>query len=345
MIHGAICGKFRIIHIAHKELMIQAMGKVDHLHIFVCDVANIKRYASILETKIAIGEILKKYDTPFTIHVLSPQELKDAPAPSLEWDKLLLSKVEKLDVIFDSKEVYGNTIIHNEYLNLFNSKKISASDIEKNPYGDYESNLIAPEFMRFMNKKVVLTGIESCGKTTIAKKLADFFHTTYSEEYGKYYSKDELGSIEACYQPKDFVHIANSQLLQDKMKNKFAHRILIVDTDPIVTLFYLELYKSDIMLDGNISEEDYNKAYAELIEKCRNYTADLFIYLTPKVKFIQDGTRLVPDEARRITLDTHLQELYAKFNIPLTIVNSTNYNDRFTDAVKAIKTKFDIDNT
>ncbi|MGL4662919.1 MAG: AAA family ATPase, partial [Culicoidibacterales bacterium] len=239
MIHGAICGKFRIIHVAHKELMIQAMGKVDHLHIFVCDVANIKRYASILETKIAIGEILKKYDTPFTIHVLSPQELIDSPAPSPEWDRLLLSKAGQIDVIFDSKEVYGNTLLHNEYINLFSSKKISASDIEKNPYGDYEANLIAPEFMRFMNKKVVLTGIESCGKTTMAKKLADFFHTTYSEEYGKYYSNEELGSIESCYQPKDFVHIANSQLLQDKLKNKKAHRMLIVDTDPIVTLFYL----------------------------------------------------------------------------------------------------------
>lgn len=344
MKHGAICGKFRIIHVAHKELMIQAMGKVDHLHIFVCDVPHLKRYATILETKIAIGEILKKYDTPFTIYTLSPEELADAPAPSPEWDRLLLSKAGHIDIIFDSKEVYGNTLIHNEYINLFSSKKISASDIEKNPYGSYESSLIAPEFMRFMNKKIVLTGIESCGKTTVAKKLSDFFHTTYSEEYGKYYSKDELGSIESCYQPKDFVHIANSQLLQDKSKNKSAHRMLIVDTDPIVTLFYLELYKSDIMLDGNVSEEDYQKAYAELVEKCRNYTADLFIYLTPKVKFIQDGTRLVPDEARRIKLNEHLQDLYAQFNIPLTIIDSIEYNDRFIDTVNAIKDAFDIDN-
>lgn len=343
MIHGAICGKFRIIHVAHKELMIQAMGKVDHLHIFVCDVPHIKRYASILETKIAIGEILKKYDTPFTIHVLTPTELQDSPAPSPEWDRLLLSKAGQLDVIFDSKEVYGNTLIHNEYINLFSSKKISASDIEKNPYGDYESTLIAPEFMRFMNKKIVLTGIESCGKTTIAKKLSDFFHTTYSEEYGKYYSKDELGSIESCYQPKDFVHIANAQLLQDKSKNKHASRMLIVDTDPIVTLFYLELYKSDIMLDGNITEDDYTKAYTELVEKCRNYTADMFIYLTPKVKFIQDGTRLVPDEERRIKLNERLQALYQAFNIPLTIIDSINYNDRFIDTVNAIKTEFEID--
>lgn len=343
MKHGAICGKFRIIHIAHKELMIQAMGKVDHLHIFICDVPNIKRYASLLETKIAIGEILKKYDIPFTIHTLTSQELIDAPAPSPEWDRLLLSKAGQLDVIFDSKEIYGNTLIQNEYITLFSSKKISASDIEKNPYSDYESSLIAPEFMRFMNKKVVLTGIESCGKTTIAKKLSDFFHTTYSEEYGKYYSKDELGSIESCYQPKDFVHIANAQLLQDKLKNKYAHRMLIVDTDPIVTLFYLELYKSDIMLDGNISEEDYIKAYTELVEKCRNYTADIFIYLTPKVKFIQDGTRLVPDEERQIQLNERLQSLYKHFNIPLTIVDSINYNDRFIDTVNVIKAEFDID--
>lgn len=345
MIHGAISGKFRIIHVAHKELMIQAMGKVDHLHVFVCDVPNIKRYATILETKIAIGEILKKYDTPFTIHVLTPTELEDAPAPSPEWDRLLLSKAGQLDVIFDSKEAYGNVIIRNEYINLFNSKRISASDIEKNPYGDYEASLIAPEFMRFMNKKVVLTGIESCGKTTIAKKLSDFFHTAYSEEFGKYYSKDELGSIESCYQPKDFVHIANSQLLQDKTKNKSAHRMLIVDTDPIVTLFYLELYKSEIMINNDLTEDEYNKAYNELVEKCRNYTADLFLYLTPKVKFVQDGTRLVPDEKRRIALNKHLLELYERFNISLTIIDSINYNDRFIDSVNAIKKEFDIDNT
>lgn len=344
MIHGAICGKFRIIHIAHKELMIQAIGKVDHLHVFLCDVPNIKRYASILETKIAIGDILKKYDTPFTIHVLNAEELTNAPAPSKAWDQLLISKAGKLDIIFDSKEVYGNTLIVNEYIHLFSSKKISASDIEKNPYGDYESTLIAPEFIRFMNKKIVITGIESCGKTTIAKKLADFFHTTYSEEYGKYYSKTELGGIESCYQPKDFVHIASAQLLQDKQKNKEAHRMLIVDTDPIVTLFYLELYKSDIMVDGNISEIEYTKAYNELVEKCQNYTADLFIYLTPKVKFIQDGTRLVPDQERRKLLNAHLQELYKRFNIDITLIESSDYNDRFIDAVSIIKNKFNIDN-
>ncbi|MGL4662783.1 MAG: AAA family ATPase, partial [Culicoidibacterales bacterium] len=150
-------------------------------------------------------------------------------------------------------------------------------------------------------------------------------------------------SIESCYQPKDFVHIANSQLLQDKLKNKKAHRMLIVDTDPIVTLFYLELYKSDIMIAGDISEDDYKKAHAELLEKCRNYTADMFIYLTPKVKFIQDGTRLVPDEERRIHLNDRLLSLYQQFNIPLTIIDSINYNDRFLDTINAIKNEFDID--
>lgn len=176
MIHGAICGKFRIIHIAHKELMLQAIDKVDHLHIFLCDVPNIKRYASIHNTKQAITDILSKYDTPFTIHILSPEELAAAPAPSIQWDRLLLSKAP-LNVIYDSKEIYGNTLIPNEYLNLFLSKSISASSIEKNPYDLAEAILIAPEFLRYMQKKVAIIWQNRSAATHLTTKLNDFFQT------------------------------------------------------------------------------------------------------------------------------------------------------------------------
>lgn len=341
MKYGIISGKFRLLHTAHKEYIINALDYVDHLHVVICEFKELRRFASLIETKIAIAEILQKYDTPFTITIAYDEQFRHLPCPGEGWDQFLLDlSNNKATVVFESKEQYGNILLPTQFIETTLGKNISASWIESDPYSFTRSRFIAPEYVRFMNKKVVLTGIESCGKTTMAKRLADFFQTIYSEEYGRFYSDNNLGGLDDCYQPKDFIHIADSQLLQDKEKNKFASRLLIVDTDPIVTLYYLRLYKEEILT--NIDTLEYQMAERELIKKAQNYTADLFIYLTPKVKFVADGKRFLADEQKRLIKNQELLNMYKQFNITVHIVDSESYADRFSDALNYIETNLHI---
>lgn len=339
---GVVAGRFRLLHVGHKEYFIRAMDCCDELHVFICDM-DVKRYSTIIETRIAIGTILQKYDTPYKIHIVRREQMKTMQVPSQQWDQYIIDTLrcdKEQIIVFDSKEVYGNVLLKNQYLKTYTPDHVSVSAIEHAPLSAHNALYIVPEFIPFMNKKVVITGIESCGKTTLVKKLADLYNTCYSEEYGRYYSGLELGGEEGAFHPKDFVHIAGAQLLQDKMKNKEAYRLLLVDTDPIVTLYYLNLYQEEIM--DEVTEVEFEKAKAAIIEMCKAYKGDLFIYLSPKVKFVEDGLRFLRDEQRRQEKDSELIAMYESFGIHLHIIEEESYEARFDAAIFLIEHQLGI---
>ena len=339
---GVIAGKFRLLHIGHKEYILRAMDNCDELHIFIYDDAS-KRYASLIETRIAIGAILQKYGTPYKIHIITADKMQNITCPSLAWDQYIIDTIDckpEQIAVFDSKEIHGNIILNNHYLHTYTPEAISVSEIEKAPLSAHNAIYIIPEFMPFMNKKVIITGIESCGKTTLVKKLADLFNSCYSEEYGRYYSRNELGGEEAAFQPKDFVHIADTQLLQDKSKNKEAYRLLLVDTDPIVTLYYLNLYHDEVM--DRIPSSEFEKAKAAIIEMCKAYKGDLFIYMSPKVRFVEDGLRFLRDEQKRQAKNKELISLYQQFDIQIHIIEESTYEGRMDAAIQLIDKQLGI---
>lgn len=326
---GVISGKFRLLHQGHKELMIHAMGLCEQVHIIIVDEPTYQRYSTIKELKQAMGKIYHQFNfTNFKIHVVY------GALSAIDWDKKVLELVPNIDIIFNSKEDYPNFLIKNQYIETFTGSDVSVTAIEKNIISNM--HLIAAEFRPYINKKIVVTGIESCGKTTIVKKLASFLDTSFSIESGRNYSDRYLGLQETTFRPKDFVHIVMEQTLQDKNYNLFANKYLIVDTDPIVTLYYLDLYKQDMM--ESIDEKEYNQAYSFIETVIENYRdkVDLILYLEPLVPFVEDGKRWNKDEQKRQVLNKRLKALYDKYNITYHIIDSIGYDERFNDCLKAI---------
>lgn len=341
---GVVSGKFRLLHKGHKELFIQASGLCEKLHVIIDADEKHERYTSVLELKQAIGKIFQSINIPntnFDIHVISKQ-ITD----TLEWDKKVLELVPECQVIFNSKEDYPNIILHNEFLTLNEKAEqvVFASVLEKDIYKTNNFNLLAKEYQPYLNKKVVITGIESCGKTTLTHKLSAVFDTNQvSEEYGKYHSDKFLGGIENTFRPSDFIHIAAQQMLQDKEKNIEASRILFVDTDPLVTLYYLDLYNQDILDENEINEYDVIAAKETLASYVKNYKCDLFIYLEPKVPYVADGKRWNEEKEKRELLNKKLKKMYNDFGIQFEIVSSENYNDRLREATEIIEDVLKID--
>jgi NadR type nicotinamide-nucleotide adenylyltransferase len=84
--------------------------------------------------------------------------------------------------------------------------------------------------------RIAIVGPESTGKSTLAEQLARHYHTVFVPEYAREY----LNEIKRPYEAKDIVIISERQLkLEDKLAPK-ANKILICDTNLLVTKIWAE---------------------------------------------------------------------------------------------------------
>lgn len=359
---GVVSGKFRILTKGHKEYLVNAMTeKIDELHVIICDYDGVCRFSTIEELKQSISEILRKYEKPYYFHIYTKfLDLKEKPIK--EWDLDVINMVNSIHTgvdtytkikgenitIFNSKKNYKNSLINNKMLVPFENKEISASIIENNLYIKKYYSLIAPEFMRYINRKYVISGIESSGKTNLCQRLADIFDTNFSEEVGRFYSPDYLGGskyYEGQYSPKDLVLIAMKQIIQDKDINLKSTRMVFLDSDPVVTLrflyFYRNYYLKNNMWTYDLEQEVEN---AELLLKSliQTYKVDKVFLLEPAT-FVDDGSRAILTENERLAEFSTLKSLYEEFNINFEIIPfDGDYMKRLNIIVKKINEDLNI---
>jgi HTH-type transcriptional repressor of NAD biosynthesis genes len=143
---------------------------------------------------------------------------------------------------------------------------------------------------------VLITGTESCAKSTLVKYLAKIFHTSWSEEYGRHYSADYLGGNEDLFQLSDFARIARIQQAQDEVALKSANRICFFDTDAVITQYYCHMYT------GN-----HNPIIYSYVDP-QKY--DVVLMMGPTVGWVGDGLRFKGEQADRERLHKKLLYLY-----------------------------------
>ncbi len=82
--------------------------------------------------------------------------------------------------------------------------------------------------------KIIVTGPESSGKTTLCKSLSEHFNIPFTEEYAREYLNKQNGK----YTQSDLRRIAKGQLLKEKKEEE----LLICDTD-LITIKIWSNYK------------------------------------------------------------------------------------------------------
>jgi HTH-type transcriptional regulator, transcriptional repressor of NAD biosynthesis genes len=181
----------------------------------------------------------------------------------------------------------------------------------------------SPETVKAGVKRVAIVGAESTGKTTLAQKLAQHFHTVWVPEYGREYTEVTVGRDAVFgyqWKTEEFVHIARRQLeLEDQLAEQ-ANRVLICDTDALATAIWHERYM------GSTSSE------VEEIAAGHNY--DLYLLTAVDIPFVQDGIR-DGEHLREWMTERFLQELEAR-HLPWLLLQGT-YAERFSTAVTAIE--------
>lgn len=166
--------------------------------------------------------------------------------------------------------------------------------------------------------RIVITGPESSGKTTLARMLAESFDIPYVPEYARIY----LEAHGPSYTLADLLHIAQGQLaLADSVASNTTHApALVIDT------WMLELVIWAQYRFGHIPEE-ISSAY-------QSYPPDLYVLCAPDLPW-------EPDPLRENPMDRHILYLsyrnaIAQSRTPFIIVSGTG-PERETEALEVLR--------
>lgn len=317
---GFVLGKFLPPHKGHQFLVDSALRQVDELTILVCTIqkepiSGVLRYQWMKEL----------YPFANVKHVTDevPSYPHEHPDFWNIWTQLLKREIDIDTEVFFSSEDYGYEVatrLNIEHVLIDkarNSVPISATIIRNNPFEswDYIPDIVKPFFVR----KIVLTGPESTGKTTIAKWLADYYKTIWVEEFGREYFVNKNGKLEFS----DIIEIAKGQIKKEDEKFRNANKFLFCDTDLIVTQIWSEIY--------------FKQCPTEVFELNANRTYDLYLLMDIDIPWEDDGTREFP-HLRQWHFERIKEELEVR-NLPFAVISGT-YEQRVELAIELINRLF-----
>ncbi|MCU0433283.1 MAG: AAA family ATPase [Bacteroidia bacterium] len=268
------------LHNGHLYLIEKALEKAELLTVLVC---TTRREPINGELRYHwMRECMSNRPRVKVIHVTDevPSYPHEHPDFAAIWTALLKRYIDAAtEVVFTSEE-YGNDIA--SWLSIAhccvdperNHVPVSATEVRNNPVKFWE--FIPPPVRPHYVQKIVLTGPESTGKTSLCEELAAHFHTVWVREYGREYFLEKNGKLDAG----DFFHIAQKQIELENEAALRANKILICDTDPMVTAVWSEIYLREIpekLLQTSI-EQQYS----------------LHLLMDIDIPWVNDGTREFP---------------------------------------------------
>ncbi len=163
--------------------------------------------------------------------------------------------------------------------------------------------------------KIVLTGPESTGKTTLAEKLATHYNTVCVPEYARSY----IAALKRPYEAQDILNIAKGQL---KWENDFlpkANHLLFCDTALIVPKIWSEVAFGDCpeWIENQLATRHY----------------DLYLLMRPDIDWQPDPQREHPNY--RVELFEMYREVLQNGDTPYVVIEG-NYKKRFKAAMQVI---------
>jgi NadR type nicotinamide-nucleotide adenylyltransferase len=120
--------------------------------------------------------------------------------------------------------------------------------------------------------RIVITGPECTGKSTLTRELAEYFQGPYIPEY----ARDYIEKLNRPYNYKDVLHIAETQLMQGT--SAFADaKVIFFDTYLVITKIWFEVV--------------YNRYPAWIEDEIKRQKMDLYLLCDTSIPWIADDVR------------------------------------------------------
>lgn len=340
---GFYGGKFCPFHKGHLNCILRAASECKKLYV-VC------MYNGPQELDIMWNQDIKfnkKYLTPHMRELVIRRELRDFPNIEVvmyndlqakerakregktTWEcecEDMIKLMGEFDVAYSSELEYHEAFKESypfAEAKMFdlerNDVPISATMIRSLPFVETYP-LLPRSYQRLLNKSVLITGTESCGKSTLTKMLAKFFNTSYTEEYGRTFCEKYKMTNPGLEWYEQFLH---GQYMEEIKAKETANMVYFCDTDAAVTNMYAKLY------------EDTNLPMADMIAKNKEW--DLILFVEPTNEWIADGLRQSGSQEERDRLNNLLKDMYEKeYGQQVKVLNGT-YEENYMQAVQYVK--------
>jgi nicotinamide riboside kinase len=149
-----------------------------------------------------------------------------------------------------------------------------------------------------LSNKIVITGPESSGKTTLSKSLAEQYQLPLVEEY----ARDYLTNLETDYTKEDVLSMAQEQLRLEEQQLELC----ICDTDLSVYAIWIK--------------EKYNEEVDWINDHLKKSSQKIYLLCKPDIPWQQDELREHPREEDRERLFQEYVSLLKKYNLVFHIV-------------------------
>ncbi len=291
--HGFVLGKFLPPHAGHVHLIEFAQRCVERLTIVVGTLAR-----EPIPGELRVRWMRELFPRANVVHLTddNPQDPSEHPQFWEIWKASIRRVVpEPIDCVFAS-EAYGARLAADHGARFVPvdparaAVPISGTAVRADPFGSWQ--YLPPPVRAHYAKRVCIAGAESTGKSTLAAQLADHYQTVHVPEYARAYLELHDRSPVAA----DMPIIATGQLAAEDVLATRCHKLLVTDTDALVTQLWSEA------LFGTV-----DPAVSALA--ARRY--DLTIVTGPELPFEPDPVRYLP--AQRAAFHARcLEELAAR---------------------------------
>lgn len=189
---------------------------------------------------------------------------------------------------------------------------VSGTAIRNDPSGHW--SWLAPCVRRDWCKTVVIHGVESVGKSTLAAQLAQELNTVWIPEYGRAHC--EVHGNDCSEQDLQTIAAAHQSMIE--AAKEWAGPILFSDTDWLMTRAW-----SQMMLGKALEGPEYP-------------LADLYFHLPPDLPWVDDGARVYGADSEREDFDILCRRELAE-NGAEVVTLSGDPNSRVADALAELK--------
>ncbi|MCD6556468.1 MAG: ATP-binding protein [Bacteroidales bacterium] len=170
-------------------------------------------------------------------------------------------------------------------------------------------------------KKVVITGPESSGKSTLTKELADFFNTEYYSEYARTYIENLSGK----YTYDDLISIAKQQIKELSGTDiRKGSKFIFYDTGLIITKVWFEYV--------------FHKVPNFLLNSLREIKIDCYLLCYPDLPWKPDNVRENGGNIRFELFEKYKKEI-EKYKINYLIIRNKG-NQRFLSAKEYLSSAY-----